>query len=74
VNSDLPPTGTAQLLELLALFVPDDFIGQSWPTGCTGGRHRACTAAPLYRVPLLGLLSPARSLNLLVRVLPEQRA
>jgi len=74
VNSDLPTTGTAQLLELLAPFVPDEFIDQSWPTGRTGGRHRAYTAAQLYRVHLLSLLSPVHSLNLLVKMLPEQRA
>ena len=74
MNSDLPATGTAQLLALLAPFVPDAFIDQAWPTGCTGGRHREYTAAQLYRVHLLSLLSPVHSLNLLVKMLPEQRA
>ena len=74
MNSNLPATGTAELLELLAPFIPDDFIDQCWPTGYTGGRHREYTAAQLYRVHLLSLLTPVHSLNLLVKMLPEQRA
>lgn len=74
MNSDLPATGTAELLELLAPFVPDDFIDHNWSTATTGGRRRAYTAAQLYRVHLLSLLSPVHSLNLLVKMLPEQRA
>jgi hypothetical protein len=74
MNSDLPTTGTAALLELLDPFVPDDFINESWPQGRTGGRHREHTAAQLFRTHLLGLISPVHSLNLLVKMLPEQRA
>ena len=74
MNSDLPATGTAALLELLAPFVPDDFINECWPHGSTGGRHCEHTAAQLYRVHLLCLLSPVHSVNLLVKMLPEQRA
>ncbi|MEK7214379.1 MAG: transposase [Chloroflexota bacterium] len=74
MNSNLPLTGTAELLELLSPFVPDDFINHGWPTGATGGRRRAYTTAQLYRVHLLGLLTPVHSLNLLVTLLPEQRA
>jgi hypothetical protein len=74
VNSNLPATGTAELLDLLAPFIPDDFINQSWPTGYTGGRHREYSAAQLYRVHLLSLLTPVHSLNLLVKMLWEQRA
>ena len=74
MNSDLPATGTAALLELLAPFVPDDFINEAWPHGPTGGRHCEHTAAQLYRVHLLCLLSPVHSVNLLVKMLPEQRA
>ena len=33
MNSDLPATGTAALLELLNPFVPDDFINECWPPG-----------------------------------------
>ena len=74
MNSNLPATGTVALLELLDPFVPDDFINGCWPTGPTGGRHRNYSAAQLYRVHLLSLLSPVQSLNLLVQMLPEQRA
>lgn len=74
MNSNLPATGTVALLELLDPLVPDDFINQCWPHGHTGGRHRAHTAAQLFRVHLLSLLSPVHSLNLLVKMLPEQRA
>ena len=74
MNSDLPATGTAALLELLSPFIPDDFINAGWPDGTTGGRHREHTAAQLFRVHLLCLLSPVHSVNLLVKMLPEQRA
>ena len=74
MNSNLPATGTAALLELLDPSVPDDFINACWPHGHTGGRHREHTAAQLFRVHLLNLLSPVHSLNLLVKMLPEQRA
>jgi hypothetical protein len=74
MNSDLPATGTVALLELLDPFVPDDFINECWPTRPTGGRRRDYSAAQLYRVHLLSLLSPVHSLNLLVKMLPEQRA
>lgn len=74
MNSDLPATGTAALLELLAPFILDDFINECWPHNPTGGRHCEHTAAQLYRVHLLCLLSPVHSVNLLVKMLPEQRA
>lgn len=74
MNSDLPATGTVALLELLDPFVPDDFIIECWPTRPTGGRRRDYSAAQLYRVHLLSLLTPVHSLNLLVKMLPEQRA
>ena len=74
MDSDLPATGTVALLELLAPLVPEDFINQAWPHGRPGGRHREHTAAQLFRVHLLSLLSPVHALNLLVKRLPEQRA
>jgi hypothetical protein len=74
MNSDLPATGTAALLELLNPFVPDDFINECWPQRHTGGRRREYSAAQLYRVHLLGLLTPVHSVNLLAQLLPEQRA
>ena len=74
MNSDLPATGTAALLALLSPFVPDDFINDCWPQGHTGGRRQDYRAAQLYRIPLLSLLTPVHSVNLLVKLLPEQRA
>ena len=74
MNSDLPATGTVALLELLDPFVPDDFINECWPHGPTGGRHCEYTSAQLFRVHLLCLLSPVHSVNLLIKMLPEQRA
>ena len=74
MNSDLPATGTVALLELLDPFVPDDFINECWPCGHTGGRHCEHTSAQLFRVHLLCLLSPVHSVNLLIKMLPEQRA
>src|ERR1035438_5163626 len=55
-------------------FVPDDFINECWPHGPTGGRHCEHTSAQLFRVHLLCLLSPVHSVNLLIKMLPEQRA
>lgn len=74
MKCELPATGTVELMELLDPFVPDDFINDGWPGGPTGGRHREYSAAQLYRLHLLSLLSPVHSLNLLVKMLPEQRA
>ena len=45
LNFNLPMTGTAELLELLSPFVPDEFINHGWPSGATGGRRRAYPAA-----------------------------
>ena len=74
MNSALPATGTVALLELLDPFVPDDFINECWPHGPPGGRHCEHTAAQLFRVHLLCLLSPVPSVNLPIKMLPEQRA
>ena len=72
MDSMLPMTGTTELLELLSPFVPDDFINRTWPQTWTGGRRRQHSAAQLFRVHLLSLLTPVHSLNLVVRLLPEQ--
>ena len=49
-------------------------ISEYWPRGHTGGRHCEYTAAQLFRVHWLCLLSPVHSVNLLIKLLPEQRA
>jgi hypothetical protein len=70
----LPMTGTAALLELLSPFVPDDEIGEALPRHRGSGRHTDWSSSQLFRVLLLLLLTPARSTNLLCKLLPEHRA
>ena len=67
-------TGSATLLEELSPFVPDDFINSLFETRRGRGRRPEFSAAQLYRVTLLALLTPAHSFNLLVQLLPEQKA
>ena len=74
VNALLPPTGTAQLLALLDRYVPDDFINSRWNVRPARGPHRAFSAAQLWRVHLLAVLTAVHSLNLLLNLLAEQRA
>ncbi len=66
-------TGTSELLDEVSPYVPDQFINEQWPSGATGGRHRCFSAAQLWRVHLLLLLTPAHSVNLLAALLSEQR-
>jgi hypothetical protein len=70
----LPITGSAELLELLSPFVSDDHINNVLPRHRGVGRPSQWSGAQLYRTLLLMLLTPARSSNLLCRLLPEQRA
>lgn len=70
----LPVTGSNQLLELLDPFIPDDFINQRWNAKPVRGPRWQFSAAQLWRTHLLALLTPVHSLNLLVQLLPEQRA
>ena len=73
MSATLPVTGTADLLEELSPFVPDDFINQ-WVGAQRGpGRRRSYAPAQLYRLLLLALLTPAHSFNLVVRLLAEHR-
>jgi hypothetical protein len=67
-------TGSAALLEELSSFVPDDFINSLFPAKRGRGRPREFSPAQLYRVALLALLTPAHSFNLLVQLLPENKA
>ena len=73
MNSGLPLTGTEDFLERLSPFVPDDFLNAQWPRLKTGGRRHHFSAAQLWRVHLLALLTPVHSFNLLIRLLPEQK-
>jgi len=70
----LPPVGTLALLERLSGYVPDDFIAGFCPRTFTGGRRHDLSAAQLWRVHLLAVLTSTHSLNLIVAQLPEQPA
>jgi hypothetical protein len=72
VQRPLPATGTAKLLEVLAPLIPDEFINRLLPGNHRQGRRHYFSAAQLWRVHLLAVLSPAHSFNALVRLLPEQ--
>ena len=69
-----PPTGTAELLETLSAFVPDQFINTLMAARSQPGPRHFFSAAQLWRIHLLALLTPAHSFNAVVRLLPEQRA
>jgi hypothetical protein len=74
MESLLPPTGTDEFLDLLSPFVPDDFLNERWPRFQTGGRRYGLSAAQMWRLHLLVLITPVHSINLLVRMLPEQKS
>lgn len=73
MQSALPATGTAKLLETLSPFVPDEFINRLLPGNRQQGRRNYFSAAQLWRVHLLALLGSAHSFNAVARLLPEQR-
>lgn len=73
MRNDLPAVGTAQLLEVLSAYVPDEFINQTLPRRKGVGRRCSFSAAQLWRVHLLSALTGSDSYNGLVRLLPEQR-
>jgi len=70
----LPPTGTADLLQRLAPHVPDDLINALFVQKPRRGRRHFFSAAQLFRVSLLALLTPAHSFNLVVQLLGENRS
>jgi hypothetical protein len=70
----LPATGTAALLERLSPHIPDDLINSLLPRPSGSGRRQLFSGAQLFRVTLLALLTPVHSFNLLVKLLPENRA
>jgi len=74
MKSQLPQTGTEDFLELLSPFVPDDYLDQRWPRLKTGGRRYGFSTSQLWRLHLLALITPVHSFNLLIRMLPEQKA
>ena len=72
--NSLPVTGTSRLLNLLDPYIPDDFINTHWSLRPGRGPRWQFSAAQLWRLHLLALLTPVHSLNLLCAMLPEQRA
>jgi hypothetical protein len=74
MDSNLPATGTAQLLSLLSPYVPDTFINELIPRHRGRGRRQQLSSAQLYRLHLLSVLTPVHAFNHLVRLLAEQRA
>src|ERR1022692_2178651 len=69
----LPQTGTAALLETLSPYLDDDVINDLFPRRSGRGRRRLFSAAQLFRVLLLNLVTPVHSFNLLVKLLAENR-
>jgi hypothetical protein len=57
MNSLLPITGSNALLEQLSPFIPDGFLCEQWPHRTTGGRQGQFSAAQLWRLHLLVLLT-----------------
>jgi hypothetical protein len=74
MNSLLPATGTQAFLQTLSPHIPDAWINQQFPQPHGRGRRRLFSAAQLWRVHLLALLTPVHSFNLLIQMLAEQRA
>lgn len=72
--ANLPTTGTAALLELLSPLIPDQLINERCPQKRGRGRRFRFSAAQLFRVHLLALLTPAHSFNLLLKLLQENRS
>ena len=70
----LAQTGTGDLLEQLTDHIQDEWISELLPRRWGPGRPSAFSSAQLFRVSLLALLTPARSFNLLVKLLPESRS
>ena len=69
----LPATGTAAFLEKISPHIPDDLIDSLFAHRCSRGRPQRFSPSQLFRVSLLPLLTPARSYNLVVSLLGEQR-
>src|SRR6266481_7205091 len=55
----LPPTGTAALLEVISPYIPDDLINSLFAEKAGRGRPPLFSAAQLFRINLLALLTPA---------------
>lgn len=69
----LPATGTAAFLKTISPHIPDDLIDSLFAHRLPRGRRQRFSPSQLFRVSLLPLLTPARSYNLVVSLLGEQR-
>lgn len=69
----LPATGTAAFLETISPYIPDDLINSLFAHRSVRGRPQLFSPSQLFRVSLLPLLTSARSYNLIVSLLGEQR-
>jgi len=69
----LPATGTAAFLETISPHIPDELIDELFAHKSVRGRPQLFSPSQLFRVSLLPLLTPARSYNLIVSLLGEQR-
>jgi Transposase domain (DUF772). len=69
----LPPTGTGALLQVISPYIPDDLINSLFAQKTGRGRPSLFSAAQLFRINLLALLTPAHSFNLVVALLGEHR-
>ena len=69
----LPATGTAAFLEAISPYIPDDLIDRLFAHKPIRGGPQRFSPCQLFRVSLLPLLTPARSYNLIVNLLGEQR-
>jgi len=74
MRNPLAITGSSALLEQLTGYLPDDLINQLVRPHMGRGRPPHWSSAQLYRLLLLTLLTPAHSFNLMLAMLPEQRA
>src|SRR5438132_3633362 len=72
--NQLPKTGSAALLERLSAHIPDDLINSLFTPKSGPGRRSSFSAAQLFRVCMLALLTSGHSFNLLVELLPKQRS
>lgn len=71
VQSPLPTTGTAKLLDRRSLFIPDPFINTLLAGRSHPGPRQHFSAAQLWRIHLLALLTLAHSFNAVIRRRPN---
>src|SRR5437868_1876692 len=74
MHKRLAITGSNELLKDISPFIPDDFINELIPPHRGRDRRAHWSPAQLYRLLLLPLLTPAHSFNMMLTLLPEQRA